>query len=47
MGKKKPIPQKEMSEGQAIAITVLIIAAVAVALIFGAQFLIDYLFPNW
>jgi len=45
--KKKSPPKKEMSEGKAIAITVLLIAAGLIALIFGIQYLIGYLFPNW
>ncbi len=49
MGKKnkQSPPQKEMSEGKAIAITVLLVAAGLIAFIFAIQFLIGYLFPNW
>ncbi|MDZ7680211.1 MAG: hypothetical protein U5J63_00530 [Fodinibius sp.] len=39
--------KKELSEGQTIAIAVLVLAAGLVALVFGAQFLIEYLFPNF
>ncbi|NGP87983.1 hypothetical protein [Fodinibius halophilus] len=49
MGKKKKQEPKgkQMSEGQAIAVTVLLIAVVIIAVIFGIQYLVDVLFPNW
>lgn len=37
----------ELSEGQTIAIAVIVFAVVLVALIYGIQFLIDYFFPNF
>jgi len=46
--KKKKSPQKkEMSEGKTIAITVLLVAAGLIGLVFAIQFLVEYLFPNW
>lgn len=37
----------ELSEGQTIAIAVVVLALVLVALIYGIQFLIDFFFPNF
>jgi hypothetical protein len=39
--------KKELSEGQTIAIAVLVLAAGLIALVFGVQFLIEYFFPNF
>lgn len=49
MGKKKksPNPKKEMSEGKAITITVLLIAAGLIALVYAVQFIFGYFFPNF
>ncbi|WP_170245551.1 hypothetical protein [Fodinibius salinus] len=43
----KPPSKKEMSEGKAITITVLLIAAGLIALIYGVQFMMEYFFPNF
>lgn len=37
---------KEMSEGQAIAVTVLLIALGLTASVFAIQYIIGYFFPN-
>lgn len=49
MGKKKnkPATGKEMSEGKAIALTVLLIAIGLIAIIYGIQFIVNYFFPNF
>lgn len=39
--------KKEMSEGKAITITVLLIAAGLIALIYGVQYFLQYFFPNF
>ncbi len=39
--------KKELSEGKAIAIAVVLFAAGLVALIYGIQFVIEYFFPNF
>jgi len=45
--KKKGKPtQKKLSEGQAIAITVLLFAAGVIALIYALKFIVEYFFPN-
>jgi uncharacterized membrane protein len=48
MSKKnnKPTSKKEMSEGKAIAITVLLFAVGLIAAVYAVQFVIDYFFPN-
>lgn len=47
MGKKKKSPyKKEMSEGKAIAISVLLFTAGAVILVYAIKFLINYFFPG-
>lgn len=38
---------KELSEGQTIAIAVILFAIALVALVYGVQFLIGYFFPNF
>lgn len=45
--KKDQKSKKGLSEGQTIAVAVLILAAGITALIFGVQFLIEYFFPNF
>ncbi|SHF86742.1 hypothetical protein SAMN05443144_11468 [Fodinibius roseus] len=45
--KKKSPPRKEMSEGKAIAISVLLFTAGAVALVYAIKFLINYFFPGF
>lgn len=45
--KKGSMPKKELSEGQTIAIAVIVFAIAVVALIYGVQFLINYFFPNF
>lgn len=49
MAKKKKgnTSNKGLSEGQTIAVAVLIFAAALVALIYGVQFLVEYFFPNF
>lgn len=48
MAKKKNNSSKiELSEGQTIAVAVIVIALGLVALVFGVQYLIDYFFPNF
>lgn len=44
---KKSSSNKGLSEGQTIAVAVLVFAAGLVALIYGIQFLIEYFFPNF
>jgi len=48
MNKKKnnKAPKKKISEGQAIAITVLLFAAGLIAFIYVLKFVIEYFFPN-
>ncbi len=48
MGKKKnkPTSKKEMSEGKAIAVTVLLFAVGLIAAVYAIQFVINYFFPN-
>ena len=41
--KKKKVSKKEMSEGQTIAVAVLVFTGVVVAFAYGIKFLIDYL----
>lgn len=45
--KKKPAAKQEMSEGKAIAITVALVTIGIIALVYAAQFVINFLFPNW
>lgn len=45
--KKKSPPRKEMSEGKAIAISVLMFTAGAVTLVYAIKFLINYFFPGF
>lgn len=45
--KKNNSSKIELSEGQTIAVAVIVIALGLVALIFGVQYLIDYFFPNF
>ena len=45
--KKDSTSKKEMSEGKAITIAVLLFAAGLVAFIYAIQFIIDYFFPNF
>lgn len=49
MAKKKASKKKkkEMTEGQAITITVLLIAGGIVAVIYAVQFIFSSLFPSW
>ena len=49
MAKKKKgnTSNKGLSEGQTIAVAVLIFAVALVALIYGVQFLFEYFFPNF
>lgn len=48
MGKKKKSPpKKEMSEGKAIAISVLLFTAGAIVLVYAIKLLIDYFFPGF
>lgn len=45
--KKESPPKKEMSEGKAIAISVLLFTAGAVVLVYAIKFLINYFFPGF
>lgn len=48
MGKKKKSPpKKEMSEGRAIALSVLLFTAGAAVLVYAVKFLISYFFPGF
>ena len=42
-GKKKKVPEKEMSEGKTIALAVLIFTGGVVAVAYAIKFLIDYI----
>jgi len=44
---KESSSKKGLSEGQTIAVAVLILAAGLIAVIFGVQFLVEYFFPNF
>lgn len=44
--KKGKAPKKKISEGQAIAITVLLFAAGLIAFIYALKFIIGYFFPD-
>lgn len=48
MGKKnnKSTSKKEMSEGKAIALTVLLFALGLIATVYALQYIINYFFPN-
>ncbi|MGD8427554.1 MAG: hypothetical protein PVH63_07970 [Balneolaceae bacterium] len=48
MSKKKKVrpPKKKLSEGQAIAITVLLFAVGLIAFIYAIKYVIDFFFPN-
>lgn len=45
--KKKSPSKKEMSEGKAIAISVLLFTAGAIVLVYAIKFLINYFFPGF
>ena len=45
--KKKSPPRKEISEGKAIAISVLLFTAGAVALVYAFNFLFNFFFPGF
>lgn len=45
--KKKGSAKNELSEGQTIAVAVIVIAIGLVALIYGVQYLFNYFFPNF
>lgn len=47
MSKKKESSKIELSEGQTIAIAVIVFAVGLVALIYGVQYLFNYFFPNF
>lgn len=46
MTKSNQSPKKQMSEGKAIAIAVLLFVAASVAVVYALSFVIDYFFPN-
>lgn len=46
MNKFNKLPKNKLSEGQAIAVAVLLFVVGAVAAIYGLSFIIDYFFPN-
>lgn len=46
MNKSNQAPKKQISEGKAIAIAVLLFVAASIAVIYGLSFVIDFFFPN-
>lgn len=46
MKKKNHSNKKQMSEGKAITVAVLLFVIASIAVVYGISFLIDFFFPN-